>query len=92
MFYVTQHAQMFSCRLHASCAVTSVGFLRTHCCCHAVQGIDEVNSGLIYSCEGLSATVAAGEIASGVDPNQVDPNYQQAFNLASRPAATKKIW
>jgi hypothetical protein len=56
------------------------------------QGIDETNAGLIYSCEGLSATVAAGEIASGVDPNQIDPNYLQAFNLASRPTSSKKIW
>jgi hypothetical protein len=58
-----------------------------------VQGIDEVNGGLIYSCEGMAATATAGEIASGVAPNQVDPNYLQAFNLSSRPASTKKkIW
>eukprot|EP00882_Tetradesmus_deserticola_P016114 GHRQ01017190.1.p1 GENE.GHRQ01017190.1~~GHRQ01017190.1.p1 ORF type:complete len:292 (+),score=46.43 GHRQ01017190.1:120-995(+) len=55
-------------------------------------GIDSVNGGLIYSCEGMATVSGRSEIASGVDPNQVDPSYLQAFNLASRPASTKKIW
>lgn len=62
------------------------------CCLAATQGLDETNAGLIYACEGLAAAGTPNEIASGVDPNQVDPNYLQAFNLASRPASTKKIW
>eukprot|EP00882_Tetradesmus_deserticola_P016926 GHRQ01018106.1.p2 GENE.GHRQ01018106.1~~GHRQ01018106.1.p2 ORF type:complete len:194 (+),score=44.93 GHRQ01018106.1:199-780(+) len=53
-------------------------------------GIDLVNEALLYACEGLSASKS--EIASGLAPSAPDPNFAQAFNLASRPASAKKIW
>jgi hypothetical protein len=32
------------------------------------------------------------EVTSGVGAGQIDPDAANAFNLASRPTATKKIW
>jgi hypothetical protein len=55
-----------------------------------MQGIDVENEALLFACEGLA--VARSEIASGLAPSALDPNFDQAFNLASRPASTKKIW
>jgi hypothetical protein len=55
-----------------------------------MQGLDVDNEALLFACEGLA--VAGSEIASGLSPNALDPNFAQAFNLSSRPASTKKIW
>eukprot|EP00775_Hariotina_reticulata_P009441 gene9441-9606_t len=58
----------------------------------ADMGIDVDNEALIFQCEGLEATADAAEITSGVGVGDLDPLASSAFNLASRPGSTKKIW
>jgi hypothetical protein len=63
-----------------------------------LQGIDLDNDALLYQCESLAATApttaeaAAPEITSGILPGDVDPASVQAFNLSSRPSATRKVY
>lgn len=54
-----------------------------------MQGLDLDADALLYQCAGLVATEALSGTSSPADP---DPAAANAFNLASRPAATKKIW
>jgi hypothetical protein len=56
------------------------------------MGIDTENEALIFQCEGLAVPENSPEVTSGVGAGQIDPDAANAFNLASRPTATKKIW
>eukprot|EP00775_Hariotina_reticulata_P006887 gene6887-7103_t len=69
-------------------------------------GVDVDVEALVYQCSGLKLaaaqaaaalpqlleTAAAAEIGSSTGPTDVDPDPSLAFQLSSRPAATKKIW
>lgn len=58
-----------------------------------LQGVDAVNSQLLFHCEGMMANASEAEIASATAPSAVDPTVTvvQAFSLSSRPSATRKI-
>eukprot|EP00775_Hariotina_reticulata_P014760 gene14760-14932_t len=68
-------------------------------------GVDVDHEALVFRCNGLKLAAAeaaaalseevasaAAEIGSSTGPTDVDPDPSLAFQLSSRPAATKKIW
>jgi len=69
------------------------------------QGVDVDHEALVFQCNGLKLAAAeaaaalseemasaAAEIGSSTGPTDVDPSPSLAFQLSSRPAATKKIF
>lgn len=69
----------------------------TLCACHGpcLQGVDAVNTALLYQCKGLTANVSAAELAAGNIPSAGDPvqlTSAQAFSLSSRPGAVKRMF
>lgn len=58
----------------------------------ADMGVDLDNDALMFVCEALAVKQAASaEITTGVMPSDTDPLASQAFNLSSRPAASRKV-
>jgi hypothetical protein len=67
------------------------------------QGLDIINNATLFACAALTAkqstarsvraAAAFASVANAQVPaNELDPAFDQAFNLSSRPSSAKKIW
>jgi hypothetical protein len=61
----------------------------------ACAGLALPRTGLALPASNSSLETGVGTMAAAAalpPPSALDPNFAQAFNLSSRPSATKKIW